>query len=118
MLDDAAAMHKHDIAAEPARLAEIVGGHYHLDAAHRDGADEILNGLGGGGIEARGRLVEEQDVRVLGERAGERQPLLLAAGEAPRRPRRESAEADEVEKLGDARRSLAARRAGRRQRIA
>ena len=34
-LDDAAAMHQHDVAGEPARLAEIVRRHHHLDARAR-----------------------------------------------------------------------------------
>jgi hypothetical protein len=34
-------------------------------------------------IEVRGRLVEQQDSRTKDQRAGERSPLLLAAGECP-----------------------------------
>ena len=52
----------------------------------RDGADDVLDRLGGGGIEARGRLVEKQHLRIARERARQRQPLLLAAGQPPRRP--------------------------------
>ena len=33
------------------------------------------------GIEPGGRLVEEEQLRVADQRAGQRQPLLLAAGE-------------------------------------
>src|SRR5262245_38398375 len=36
VLDDAAAVHQHDRAGEPARLAEVVGRHHDLDAARRD----------------------------------------------------------------------------------
>ena len=93
-LDHAAAMHQHDLAGEPARLAEIVRRHHHLDAARGDGADDVLDRLGRGRIEARGRLVEKQHLRIAGERARQRQPLLLAAGEPPRRPRAEPGEAD------------------------
>ena len=51
----------------------------------RDGAHDVLHRLGGGGIEARGRLVEKQDFRIARERAREREPLLLAAGKFSRR---------------------------------
>ena len=70
------------------------------------------------GIEARGRLVEEQHLRLAGERARERQPLLLAAGQPARRPLAEPVEADQREQL--ARRAPRARRAdaGGRERVA
>ena len=94
-LDDAAAVQQHDLAGEPPRLAEIVRRHHHLDAARGDRADDVLDRLGGGRIEARGRLVEKQHLRIPGERARERQPLLLAAGELARRPLAEPVEADQ-----------------------
>ena len=81
-LDHAAAMQQHDLAGEPSRLAEIVRRHHDLDAARGDRADDVLDRLGRGGIEARGRLVEKQHLRVARQRAGKRQPLLLAAGQA------------------------------------
>ena len=84
-LDDAAAMQQHDLAGEAPRLAEIVRRHHDLDAARGDGADDVLDRLGGGRIEARGRLVEKQHLRIPGERARQRQPLLLAAGQLARR---------------------------------
>src|SRR5215468_5760558 len=93
VLDDAPAMHQHDVGPEPARLAEIVGRHHHSDAAACDRADDLLDRLGGGGIKAGRGLVEEQHVRVLGEGTCERQPLLLAAREAARRPSPQPAQA-------------------------
>ena len=39
---------------------------------------DLLLGLG---VERRGRLVEQQDARVLQDGAGDRDALLLAAGE-------------------------------------
>src|SRR5262245_20942809 len=66
VLDDAPAMHQHDVGPEPPRLAEIVRRHDDLDAVRRDGADEILDRLGGGGIEAgrRDRKSVVQGTRV------------------------------------------------------
>ena len=68
-----------------ARLAEIVRGHHHLDAARGDVADDVFQRLGRGRIEARGRLVKKKNFRILRQRAGEREALLFAAGEPPRR---------------------------------
>src|SRR5262249_18147022 len=83
-LDHAAAVQQPDPAARASRLAEIVGRHHHLDAAQRARADDVLDRLGRGGVEARARLVEAEHLRRLGERARQRQPLLLAAGEFSR----------------------------------
>ena len=47
-----------------------------LDRPHQ--FPEVAAGLG---IEAGGRLVEEEDLRVVDQRGGDRQPLLLSAGE-------------------------------------
>src|SRR5262245_39769306 len=63
-LDHAAAMHQHDLAGEPLGLAEIVGRHHHLDAACDDLADHVLDRLGRGRIEARGRLIEQENLRL------------------------------------------------------
>ena len=40
-------------------LAEIVSRHHYFDAARADGAHDVLDRLGGGGIETGGRFVEE-----------------------------------------------------------
>ena len=90
------------VAGEPARLAEIMGRHHDLDVALADGADDVLHRLGGGGIEARGRLVEEQHGRVARERARQRQPLLLAAGQPSRGAVGQWFETDQFEQLADA----------------
>src|SRR5262249_61417764 len=111
-------MHQHDVAGKPARLAEIVRRHYDLDAAERGGAHDPLDRLGGGWIEARGRLIEEQNLRRLGERAREREPLLLAAGKFSRRPVGERGEADLFEQIAGGLRALAARDASGGKRVA
>ena len=65
------------------------------------------------GVERAERLVEEEDARLDGERAGERHALALAAGELARIALLEAGELDEVEKLqhalADLRRAAAAR---------
>ena len=47
--------------------------------------DQLLDALRGDRIERRRRLVHQQDLRLDGQRAGDAQPLLLAAGERQRR---------------------------------
>src|SRR3990170_1238297 len=46
------------------------------------------HGVLGGGVQARHRLVQEQKVRLLGQRPGEQQAALLAARELPDLPLR------------------------------
>ena len=94
------------------RFAEIVRRHHDLDAARRDRAHHVLDRLGGGRIEACGRLVEEQNLRILGERARERQALLLAAGQLPRGPLGDRVQPDQREQFGGACALLGARNAG------
>mgnify|MGYP002653820459 CR=1 FL=1 len=67
-------MQEHHVAGEPARRAEIMRRHHDLHAAGRYGADDVLDGFGRGGIEARGRLVEKQHRRIARQRAGQRHP--------------------------------------------
>ena len=51
------------------------------------------------GVERAERLVEEQHLRLDGERAGERHPLPLAAGELRRVALGQAVELDELEQL-------------------
>src|SRR2546427_753424 len=53
-------------------------------------------------VERRERLVEQEDLRAAGERAGERDPLLLAARELVRVAALETTEARQRDHLGDA----------------
>ena len=105
-----------DVAGKPARLAEIMGRHHDLDAAAADSADDVFDRLGGDGIEARGRLVEEQHGRIARQRPRQRQPLLLAAGQPSRGAVGQMAEADQFEQFVDARARV--RRAACRRRAA
>ena len=100
------------------RFAEIVRRHHHLDAARRDGSHHVLDRLGGGRVEARGRFVEKENLRILGERAGERETLLFAAGQLAGRPLRDRFEPDQREQFGGPCALLAARDAGGVERIA
>ena len=54
-------------------------------------------------VEHRGGLVEQQDPRRHGQRPGQRQPLLLASGEAERAGAREVTQPDLVQRGGDRR---------------
>ena len=67
------------------------------------------------GVERRQRLVEQQHPRAQGERAGQRDPLLLAAGELVRVAVAVVGQADQLQQLGGpARRSALARLRTRR----
>ena len=55
----------------------------------------------GGRVEVAGGLVGDQDHRPVDERAGDRDPLLLAAGELVGHPVALALEADQLEGLGD-----------------
>ncbi len=102
--------HEHDVAGEPARLAEVVRRHHDLDAGRRRWRAAMSStALVAAGIEARGRLVEEQHLRIAGERAGEREALLLAARQPSGRPVGQMREAGLCEQLAAApRRGVAA----------
>src|SRR5262249_29332769 len=58
--DHAAAVEQDDVAGQTPRLAEVVGRHDHLDAARGDGANDVFDRLGGGGVEAPRRPRAEQ----------------------------------------------------------
>ena len=55
-------------------------------------------------VERRKRLVQQQDLRLGDQRAGQRHALLLAAGELRRQARRIGLHVDELEQLAGARR--------------
>ena len=59
----------------------LVVGHHEDRAALPDQVfEDIDDRFGGGGIEAAGGFIGDQDGRVVGHGAGDGQPLLLAAG--------------------------------------
>jgi hypothetical protein len=75
-----------DDAVEAAGEIEVVGRDQGGEAGMADELEEgVQYALAGRVVEVASRLVAEQDLGAIGERAGDRDPLLLAAGE-PRRP--------------------------------
>ena len=63
-----------------------MGRQHDAHALHAEVGHDGSNGQSALGIDAGGRFIEEGDLGPTDERQGEREPLLLAAGEmAPRR---------------------------------
>ena len=62
-------------------LVHVVGGDEHGDAAVGQAPDQLPERAPRDRVDARGRLVEEHELRRVHERAGERQALALAAGQ-------------------------------------
>ena len=87
---------------------------------HHDGLAEVVDAVaqqgehlaGGAGVERAGRLVGEDDGRVGDQRAGDRDPLLLAAGQRAGQVPAAVAEADPLEQGADPRRGPAGGRRG------
>ena len=84
-LDDLAGVHHGDAVGEVGDDREVVGDVERRDAvALREVADRVEDVRLGGHVERRGRLVEDDHLRAVGERHGDRHALLLAAGELVR----------------------------------
>ena len=79
LLDEAAAL-EHEDAVGVADRAQPVRDH-ERGAADEQLVEALLDGALRLGVERARRLVEEQDRRPVVERASDRDPLLLAAGE-------------------------------------
>jgi hypothetical protein len=73
--------------------------HHDLDVFAGDANDNILHGLGCRGVEACGRLVEEEHLRCTGKRAREGEALLFAARQLPRGPVRQARKANLSEQV-------------------
>ena len=78
-LDDAAPLQDEDLVGVPDG-AQALGDDEGGPPGHQ-GAQRLLDLLLGLGVDARGGVVQDQDARVEEERAGDRDPLLLPAGE-------------------------------------
>jgi hypothetical protein len=85
LFDDAAAVDENDLGGHALCLAEVVGGHQDARAGSGDLADDAFDLAAAGGVEAGGRLVEDQQFGFQRPGAGQRDALLLAAGEQARR---------------------------------
>ena len=98
-LDEPAAVQEGDVVGEPAGLAEVVGAHHYVDAVAATSRDHRLDAC----VSRRGRGAAEGSSRKRHsrlERPGARhgEPLLLAAGEPPRRPGGKGFEAEAGER--------------------
>src|SRR3954454_19520456 len=83
-LEDAPLLDDRHAVAERLRLVEVVRREQHRLAQARQRADGAPRGPSRGRVEARRRLVEEDELGVADERQREVQPPQLAAGERPR----------------------------------
>ena len=80
-VDDAAVFDDGDAVAEALGFFHQMRGEEDGFAAVADAADEVPDGAAGLRVEAGGELVEEDDFRIVDEREGDEEALLLAAGE-------------------------------------
>ena len=79
--DDPAAVHDRDAIAELLRLLHVVGRQHDGVAPVAKRAHEAPQVAARLRVEAGGRLVEEQDARIVDERRRDAEALLLAAGQ-------------------------------------
>ena len=87
VLDDLAPVHHRDAVADVPDHGEVVAdeqvGHAGLLL---DLDEQVQHARLGGQVERAHRLVADDELRVAGQRPGDRDPLALAAGELPREP--------------------------------
>ena len=81
LLDDPAVGHEDDPVGGAAGEAHLVGDDDHRHAVVGQRGHDVEDLVDHLGVERGGRLVEEHHLRVHGQRAGDRHPLLLAAGQ-------------------------------------
>ena len=81
LLPDPALMHEDQPRGDAAREAHLVGDQHHRHALARHLLQHLQHLADQLGIERRGDLVEQHQLRLHGERAGDRDALLLAARE-------------------------------------
>jgi hypothetical protein len=98
VIDEAAVGEGDDAVGDPAELA-LVGDEHDGLAVARERAEEVEHRAGGARVEVAGGLVGDDDRRVVGERAGDRGALLLAARERRRQLVGLIGDADAVEQL-------------------
>ena len=94
--------HHRDLVAEDERLVLIVGDEHRGDAdVAEDSGDLGADVDAQAGVERRERFVEEENRRIGGERSGERDALLLAAGQGVGQSVAEPDEVDQLEQFVD-----------------
>ena len=77
-----AAAHHGDAVAHAERLRQVAGDHQHGETLLREPADDLVNLGLRADIHALRRLVEDEQLRLRREPAGERDFLLIAAAQA------------------------------------
>ena len=82
-VEDAPVGHVDD-ALGPSDQVGVVGDHDDGPTALDEGAEELQHDLGRERVEVAGRLVGDEDRRVIGQRSGDGDALLLATGRARR----------------------------------
>src|SRR3954469_3459395 len=97
--DQAAVLHLHDPLAHLVDDLVVVSGHDDGRAGAVDPVEQPHDADAGRRVEVAGRLVRQQDRGPVDEGPGDRDPLLLAAGELVREAALLAGEADEVEHL-------------------
>src|SRR4051812_8440561 len=83
-LDHEALVHEDERVAYLPGEAHLVGHHHHGHALGRQAAHDVEHLADELRVQCRGRLVEQHQLRFHRQRAGDRHPLLLAAGELVR----------------------------------
>ncbi len=72
------------MAGDPAGLAGVVADEHDRAAGRDEGGGSVLDRAGAAGVQGRGGLIQEQHLGAGCQRAGQAQPLGLAAGQPGR----------------------------------
>src|SRR6266545_878097 len=81
LLEDLAGVHEHHPVGGRPGEPHLVADHHHRHAGGRQVPHDVQDLVDHLRVQRRGRLVEQQQLGVHRQRAGDRDPLLLAAGE-------------------------------------
>jgi hypothetical protein len=79
--DDLAVVHHHQPVAQLLGLVHVVGGQHQGHALVLEPVQPVPQHVPGLRVQSGGRLVQQQDLRVVDQRPGDRQPALHAAGQ-------------------------------------
>ena len=115
--DDAPGVEADHATAHLVHHLAVVGHHHHRRAGAVDAVERLHDPDGRGRIEVAGRLVRKQERGVVDEGAGDREPLLLAAGELVGEVLGLVCEADQAQRVRDLGADLRARSADHLQRV-
>ena len=101
--DDPSTVHHDEPVAQLLGLVHVVRGEYERHAALLEPVEAVPQDVPGLRVEAGGGLVQQQDLGVVDQRAGDRQPALHAAGQRFDLRLRAVGELGELEQLLDLR---------------